>query len=178
MPDTISREEYAAVRENKEGFDPWYVGCVGFLASYNGKFFGGYAGTVHTKAGTIRDYYDEAKRNLHKQAAAFGNIGFARFDYRMLGFTDCVIYCDPPYAATTGYNGGEQFDHTEFWDTMRRWSGNNLVFISEQTAPPDFKVIWEGAVTRTNDNASRFTATEKLFIYDGSGTHGKEQEER
>lgn len=163
MPDGISREEYAAVRENKAGFDPWYVGCVGFLASYNGKFFGGYAGTVHTKAGTIRDYYDEAKRNLQRQAAAFGNISFARFDYRMLGFNDCVIYCDPPYAGTTKYES--EFDHSEFWNTMRRWSENNIVIISEENAPPDFKAIWQGDVKRTQDNASRSTATEKLFIY-------------
>lgn len=166
MPDMISREEYAEVRANKEKYDPWIVGCVGFLASYNGKFFGGYAGVVHTKAGTTRNYYDEARRNVLQQAAAFGEIEFIRFDYRKLGFTDCVIYCDPPYAGTTQYD--DRFDHSEFWDTMRKWSENNVVLISEETAPPDFKVIWQGNVKRTQDNASRITATEKLFIYERS----------
>ena len=164
LPDMISREEYADVRANKEKFDPWLVGCVGFLASYNGKFFGGYAGEVHTKAGTTRNYYDEARRNVLQQAAAFSEIEFIRFDYRKLGFTDCVIYCDPPYAGTTQY--GDSFNHSEFWDTMRKWSKNNVVLISEETAPTDFKVIWQGNVKRTQDNASRSTATEKLFIYE------------
>lgn len=163
LPDMISREEYADVRANKEKYEAWFVGCVGFLASYNGKFFGGYAGKVHTKAGTIRDYYDEARRNVLQQASALDELEFIRFDYRKLGFTDCVIYCDPPYAGTTQYDGG--FDSSEFWDTMRKWSETNIVLISEETAPPDFKSIWQGDVKRTQDNASRSTAMEKLFIY-------------
>jgi DNA adenine methylase len=68
LPPAIDREEYSRVRAVKDDFDDWYVGCVGFLASYNGKFFGGYAGTVNTKAGTVRDYYAEARANLAKQA--------------------------------------------------------------------------------------------------------------
>lgn len=167
LPDTISREKYAEVRANKEAFDPWFVGCVGFLASYNGKFFGGHAGIVHTKAGTIRDYYDEAKRNIQTQVAALRNVGFARFDYKQLGFSDCVIYCDPPYASTTAYDGTDQFNHSEFWEIMREWSKRNIVIISEQTAPEDFKCIWEGEIVRTQDNASRFQVTEKLFKYVG-----------
>lgn len=169
LPSEISRETYAEVRQSPERFDPWFVGCVGFLASYNGKFFGGYAGKVNTKIGTVRDYYDEARRNLMKQAEAFKGIGFVCMDYRRLDFRDCAIYCDPPYVSTTGYSSG-QFDHAEFWDTMRRWSRNNTVFISEQTAPADFICVWEGQVTRTQDNASRQTVTEKLFRYEGSGT--------
>lgn len=170
LPDTISREQYAEIRANKEKYEPWLVGCVGFLASYNGKFFGGYAGEVHTKAGTVRNYYDEARRNLLKQSPALSNVNFLEFDYRKLGFKECVIYCDPPYADTTKYDGTGEFDHSEFWQTMREWSEKNVVIISEETAPPDFKCIWCGDVTRTQDKASRNTATEKLFIYEGSGT--------
>jgi len=46
LPNDVSRETYNEVRAHyKEGvFQPWFVGCVGFLASYNGRFFdGGYA---------------------------------------------------------------------------------------------------------------------------------------
>ena len=164
MPDTISREQYAAIRADKAAFPAWMVGAAGFLASYNGKFFGGYAGRVQTKQGE-RDYYDEARRNLQKQAAAFQTVDFARFDYRNISFTDCVIYCDPPYFGTTGYNG-EVFDTAEFWNVVRAWSARNIVLVSEQAAPPDFKCIWAGDVKRTQDNASRKTATEKLFIFE------------
>ena len=164
LPDTISREQYAAIRKDKAAFPAWTVGAAGFLASYNGKFFGGYAGRTHTKQGE-RDYYDEARRNLQKQAAAFQTVDFARFDYRNVSFNDCVIYCDPPYYGTTGYNG-EKFDTAEFWNIVRGWSERNVVLVSEQTAPPDFKCIWSGDVKRTQDNASRKAATEKLFIFE------------
>ena len=164
LPDTISREQYAAIRSGMHYFPAWKVGAAGFLASYNGKFFGGYAGKVKTKQGE-RDYYDEARRNLQNQAQAFQNIDFARFDYRNISFTDCVIYADPPYLGTTGYNR-EKFDTAEFWNVVRGWSERNIVLVSEQTAPPDFKCIWEGDVKRTQDNASRKTVTERLFIYE------------
>ena len=49
LPGEITREEYGKVRAGRYEFDPWHVGCAGFLASYNGRFFdGGYAGIVHT----------------------------------------------------------------------------------------------------------------------------------
>lgn len=166
LPDMISMEEYVDIRTNKEKIDPWLVGCAGFLASYNGKFFGGYAGEVHTKVGKIRNYYDEARRNILKQAAVSGfyEIEFVQSDYRELSFANSVVYCDPPYAGTTQYSDG--INHSEFWDTMRKWSENNIVLISEETAPSDFKVIWQGNVKRTLNEASRSTATEKLFIYE------------
>lgn len=164
LPDTISREQYSAIRTDKAAFPAWMVGAAGFIASYNGKFFGGYAGRVQTKQGE-RDYYDEARRNLQKQAAALQTVDFARFDYRNISFSDCVIYCDPPYLGTTGYNG-EVFDTAEFWNVVRAWSERNVVLVSEQTAPPDFKCIWACDIKRTQDNASRKTATEKLFIFE------------
>ena len=50
LPDEITQEEYTAVRKSyqmQDGKYPdWYIGAVGFLASYNGKFFGGRAGIV------------------------------------------------------------------------------------------------------------------------------------
>lgn len=43
LSDEIIQEEYAAVRKSywsKDGKYPdWYIGAIGFLASYNGKFF-------------------------------------------------------------------------------------------------------------------------------------------
>lgn len=39
LPDTLSREHYNNVRDNKDEYAAWYVGAVGFFASYNGRFF-------------------------------------------------------------------------------------------------------------------------------------------
>ena len=32
---------------------------------------------------------------------------------------------------------------------MREWSKNNIVIISEQEAPDDFEILWEGGIRRT-----------------------------
>lgn len=48
----------------------------------------------------------------------------------------------PPYSSTTKYFNGE-FNSEEFWDIMRNWSKDNLVFISEYVAPTDFKCVLE-----------------------------------
>ena len=60
LSDEISAEEYCCVRlayqNQTKDYPAWYIGAIGFLASYNGKFFGGRAGIVHTKIGTVRNY--------------------------------------------------------------------------------------------------------------------------
>lgn len=161
----VSKDFYTKVKINKDNFDDWVVGNVGFLASYNGKFFGGYSGKVKTKNGTVRDYYSESCRNIKKQN--LNNIIFINKDFTKVPIArpnvKTLIYCDPPYYNTTTYQ--LEFNHNVFWDYVRKMSVNNIVLVSEETAPDDFESIWEGNVTRTQDNASRKQATEKLFIY-------------
>lgn len=43
FPKTITLEEYKEVKDNKEKYPIWYIGLVGFCASYGGKFFNGEA---------------------------------------------------------------------------------------------------------------------------------------
>ena len=78
----------------------------------------------------------------------------------------CLVYCDPPYAGTTGYKTGS-FDHGSFFDWCRRQSLTNTVFVSEYNAPPDFIEVWRGEV-KTNFSSNRtgatHNATEKLFL--------------
>ena len=73
-----------------------------------------------------------------------------------------VIYCDPPYKNTEGYSTGD-FDHDLFWETMRKWSKHNCVFISEESAPSDFIVVWKKSKRRTLDKTSRFHKYEKIY---------------
>ena len=42
IPDEISFEEYQKVKENKDDYEDWYLGLVGFLGSFGAKYFGGY----------------------------------------------------------------------------------------------------------------------------------------
>jgi len=56
--------------------------------------------------------------------------------------SDAIVYCDPPYKWTAEYSEWA-FNHTKFRQHMRDLSKTNQVFISEYTAPDDFKVIYE-----------------------------------
>lgn len=153
------------------GFEDWQIGNIGFIASYNGRWFdGGYAkpGYEKTKNGErYRDYYREAKDNLLKQAESLKGIIFQAQDYREANPCGCVIYCDPPYVNTKQYANARDFNYEEFWQTMREWSDRNVVLISEQNAPNDFECIWEQEVSRSIKAADKSKSTEKLFKYKG-----------
>lgn len=114
IPDTITKEEYNAVKTNPDIYPNWYVGLVGFCASYNGKWFGGYANGVKTKIGTVRNYTDEAIKNLKKQAPKLKDTMFICGDFRKLCVGNMVIYADPPYRDTTKY-AVDNFPYDEFY---------------------------------------------------------------
>lgn len=173
LPEFVTREHYSEVRDcynkNLGTFEDWYIGAIGFLASYNGRFFdGGYAGLVETKAGTTRNYYDEARRNLESQIESLKGIEWRSGDYRKTcsNLEDCLIYCDPPYKDTKQYGTSRDFNHAEFWDWCREMSERNVVLVSEHSAREDFECIWELPIKRTIDNNKRVSATERLFEYD------------
>jgi len=161
LPEYITKEHYSEVRDcfNKREiyFPDWYIGAVGFLASYNGRFFdGGYAGLVHTN--------DEAKRNLIEQIPKLQNVEFKCVDYKYYtDFEDCLFYLDPPYKNKKQYGLSKGFHHDGFWNWCRYMSTKNIVLISEQEAPSDFECIWQQEVNRTIDNNKRVKAVEKLF---------------
>lgn len=172
--DSVPKELYDEARMayytgDTTKFDLWQIGNIGFLASYNGRWFdGGYAkpGYEKTKCGTrYRDYYKEASANLIKQSKKLQGITFKTCDYRDANPHGYVIYCDPPYAETKQYANAQKFDYSEFWDIMRKWSADNIVIVSEQAAPDDWVSIWEHDVSRSIKATDKRIATEKLFIH-------------
>lgn len=175
LPSFVDKEHYSDVRAafncGSEKYENWYIGAIGFLASYNDRFFdGGYAGLVNTKSGVVRDYYNEAKRNLLQQSRYLKDISFACVDYKDYTserYYDCVFYVDPPYRDKKQYKSSQTFDYDEFWNWCRALSRNNIVIVSEQEAPSDFACIWNQDVFRTIDNNKRVVATEKLFTFRG-----------
>lgn len=169
--ESVSRELYSEVRDKYRSgcYDDWYVGNIGFIASYNGRWFdGGYAPAGYEKIKNgyrYRDYYEESKRNIMAQQHSFQDVEFKAMDYRMHNPNGYLIYCDPPYKGTKQYEISKNFNYDEFWDVMRKWSLNNIVIVSELEAPKDFRCIWEKSVSRTmksTDNTMR--ATEKMFM--------------
>lgn len=56
-----------------------------------------------------------------------------------------LIYCDPPYTDSKfdkRMSNLFDFDMPTFWETMREWSKENTVVVSEREAPDDFKSIF------------------------------------
>ena len=89
--DLYTKEEYVEVRDNKDN-NKALTGYIGINCSYSGKWFGGYAGVTSTKGG-IRNYQEEAKRNVLKQIKSLKGVEFHSSSYEDLDFTDCLIYC-------------------------------------------------------------------------------------
>lgn len=165
-PSELSKELYNKIKENKEDYEKGLVAIAGFCATYNAKWFGGYAGIVNTKVGTQRNYYDEAVRNILKQKDQLKDVEFLNADYINLSeYKNALIYCDPPYEGTTRYGTSKDFHYERFWDWVREMSKDNFVLVSEYNAPNDFVNIYEKALTTTLDKNSRKKDVEKLFIH-------------
>lgn len=160
---TMTKDFYSEVKDNKSLYPKHIVALCGLCATYNAKWFGGYAGIVHTKIGTDRNYYDEAVRNVLKQRNNIMDVVYNCKSYEDISIDGALIYCDPPYEGTTKYK--DDFDHKTYWDWVRKMSKNNIVLCSEYNAPEDFECIWTKELTTTLDKASRSKAVEKLFRY-------------
>lgn len=167
IPDIISENEYNNVKNNKEKYDKWYVGLVGFCSTFGAKYFGGYARSKKDKFNGEKSYL--ALKNLNKQRDNLKDIKFQCCDFRELqNINGYVIYCDPPYRNTTSYKT-ESFPYDEFYNWCRKMSKNNIVLISEYWMPDDFKCIWEKE-SKVNFDSNRNAKdeknkrVEKLFI--------------
>ena len=157
-PADISRDMYYSIKANPRGYPKELVGFVGFLCSFGGKWWGGYA---HNRSEF--NYAAAGKRNLLKQAPNLKGVIFCTGDYRDIPLPDrSLIYCDPPYANTTKYKEG--FDHTIFWDWCRsKNEEGHTVFVSEYSAPADFVCVKEVPIITTLNKNSKDTRIEKLF---------------
>lgn len=143
IPDKILEDEYIHVRDNKEKYPLWYVGLVGFCASFGAKYFGGYA--RDSKNDNSGKWSAGAIKNLKKQIPHIKDVYFIHKDFRDIQpdqIKNFVIYCDPPYKDTTKYSTCD-FPYDEFYEWCKHASKHNTVLISEYNMPNDFICIWE-----------------------------------
>lgn len=169
IPDNITEEEYKRVKDNKDDYPDWYVGLVGFCASFGARYFEGFA---RDRKGS-RNIPAEGIRNLKKQAPKLSEIDFFCDDYKNVLVDRCVIYCDIPYSGSLHPYDKQQFDKDVFCDWVREMAKTNIVLVSEFSMPDDFTCLWEkertvcldSLKTAGDENRKR---TEKLFIYEGA----------
>jgi DNA adenine methylase len=162
-PTYVSYEDYTRYKEHKEDMSPELRAFVSIGCSFGGKKWGGYA---RSSNGPVSE---QSYRNVLKQIPLLDDISFTHEDYRNLKPESSVIYCDPPYANTTGYRG-EEFDTNEFWQVMKEWGKHNTIFISEYYAPSSswVKLLTEfdhpTSINNLKSGMVQVRRSEKLFI--------------
>ena len=155
---SISKRKYHQLKNQPSSFEK---SLAAFTYSYNGKEFGGY---TKTDKNETRNYPEERIRyyKFLQENETFKKTKFKNCAYNQWKPSNYLIYCDPPYKGTTDYS--TNFDHVLFWNTIREWSKNNTVFVSEYTAPRDFKVVSKGEKYMSlSGSGSSDKRTEKLF---------------
>jgi DNA adenine methylase len=159
-PEIVTEAEYNLAKNAQNSPTKSFIG---FGCSYSGKWFGGYARGNDNK-GVPRNYADESRRNILKQAENLKAVDFRHCCYKELSPPSLsIVYCDPPYEGTTKYR--DEFNHGDFWQWCRQMvSIGHEVFISEYQAPDDFVSLWEKEVNSslTKDTGSKKN-TERLF---------------
>ena len=163
----INKEEYYKIKNNKENYEDWLVGWCGIGHSYNGVWFGSYAGITKTKSGKIRDYRAEAVRNAIKQSKLIQDVDFICSSYENFKYNkNSVIFIDPPYNKTSKYKAVNDFNHNKFWNWVRDMSNSGYnVYVTEYSAPKDFECIWSKELDNSfNKRLITKSGLEKLFI--------------
>jgi len=171
LPHLPTKGHFYDVRNNPLNYSKFYRSAILLFASYNARVYGGcYGAYATTKAGNIRNYFQESIRNFKKQIPNLTNIEFYNCDYRELDghccLNNCVIYCDIPYKDTCHKKEYlYEFDHYKFYDWCIETSKNNVVLISEYNMPSDkFECIWQQEVKTHLNNRNKQAKIEKLFI--------------
>lgn len=161
-PKYLSREEYDFYKANPHylDFSPALRAHIAIGCSYSGKLWGGYA------SGENRNFSDETRRASLKVGKTIQGVKLYARSFDGLPIPDnSLIYCDPPYANTTGYKATGDFNHDYFWSWCRAMTKvGHTVIVSEYTAPDDIVCIWTKKTTTSLALAGKQAKrVEKLF---------------
>ena len=153
----FTEEDYRRLRTTN---DYPHKGYAGFAFSYGGKWLGGW----RRDGEGVRDYVREAYDNAVRQSPKLGNVLLIYTDFQGLHVpSQSLLYCDPPYASTTGYKGS--FASEVFWGwCLEKAAGGHTIFVSEYTAPSGFECVWEKEIVSslTRDTGAK-RGVERLF---------------
>ena len=163
-PRNVSEVFFNKVKADNSIVDSATLGYIGTQLTYGSMWFS----TYRRDNTGLRDYANEAFRNVEKQAINIKGVKFKNVSYCDLYIpSNSIIYCDPPYKGTAKYKAVDEFNHDVFFDWCRSKvkQGHN-VFISEYNAPDDFICVWQKEITSSlgKDTGSK-KSIEKLFVH-------------
>jgi site-specific DNA-adenine methylase len=140
---------------------------IGFGTSFGGIYYSGHKTKYNT---SICD--NSSKIKIY--ASDMKHVKFFKRDftyYKPDKYNKYIIYCDPPYEQTDNSHYYDDkthkhlsFDNNKFWIWCRQMSKENIVIVSEFSAPLDFISVYEF-------DSKRFSAlnvdtkTEHLYIH-------------
>lgn len=157
----MTRETYEQLKQSAEPtpLRAW----AAFAVSFNGKRWAGYGPQA-----SGRDYVAESFASTMRKVAAFRSAG-ALFECASFGDifpTDReIVYCDPPYAETTGY--GADFDHAAFWAWADIHSRRGVpIVVSEYNVPAGWVVLDSWQRSATVDAKRTATRVELLAVHE------------
>lgn len=151
-PPLTCTEEYYNKLKNDKIHSP-ERGFIGFVASFGNNFFHAYR--LHYK--TNKNYMQQGYDGIMKVKNDIKNVNFQDAEsYNNFLPSNMLIYSDPPYRNNKlSSKLFKNFDSDKFWQTMREWSKNNVVIISESSSPNDFIEIWKCQSRFTNKYLSK-----------------------
>lgn len=156
----INKREYDKLKYSRNSA---LKGFIGHHCSFGGKYFNTFR-PERCKKSMINNVLDK-----------INNIGYDLKDVEFKAdiytqysnLKGYVIYCDPPYSSYNTYYSEDlqriDFDQKEFWDWCKKMSKYNIIFVSEYTAPKDFKLVYSKKSV-INHNYTTKNNIERLFM--------------
>ena len=151
-------------------------GVMGHACSFGGNYFSGWVGKYGDKTG--EQYMRCAAKNF---ADVLPKVCKGEFmngtDYKNHKPIGALVYMDPPYAKgqkNCSNKAFRYFNHTVFWQDMTKWAQDNIVVVSEESAPQDWIPVYGKPYTRTSnhwlknrpeDTVTKKETTEVLFMH-------------
>lgn len=161
---TLPLTQHQQIFNNEETLHAYALcGWVGYMASYNGRFYNGYSGNDKK-----RNYIAEHIANIHKQIPYIKDVTFTSQHYQNITLPDTpsIVYCDPPYKNTIKYTVYDKyFNHEEFYQwAIHTARQGHMVYISEYEMPQKHFVCLTNKILNTTIGQRHFNKSEKLFI--------------
>lgn len=164
-PAELTRDQWNGLKERMDEHDP-LTAFAGLCCSFGGHWWHGY---IDSDPRTGQRYAENGHNSLKALAPRLAGVDLLACDYREHAPEGAVVYCDPPYAGTTGYR--DAFDTAAFWATMRTWvERGNVILVSEYAAPADWAPVWtrrkvQGLRMRTEGGLEQPRTVERLFMH-------------
>lgn len=163
-PDMIDKQEYIRLKNSTDIKEAHLKGFSGFVLGWGGQFEGTFASDSEGN-----DYYCVRSRSIIKQVPFIKDVNFINCSFWQLKIpAGSVVYCDPPYGDRMYKQAG--FISGVFWQWVRELSSRCKVYVSEYTAPNDFRCVWSKDIVSTMCSGivgHGVMRTERLFVYDG-----------